>query len=295
MNASRPVHPMAPAERTIPRSDAALLVLGIVAAGVAVDGLLMVLVGSGSLFAQPATGAGVALVLLGLGSALSVGAFGLLRRGRGSALRLATPRLYPFAPLWMNAGLFVILLVGAVSVFHGFFDVFTSAHNGGNVSQLSDQGDLSALLIGASVVVWVLTLYAVAVMFRVFQLGRFADVPRAGRDVYGRPVDPPSSPPTVRPDRAPSPPVPERARSVLVAVTILLALVISAAMQILEVDVGPAAPAAWLWAQLFTPMLTVPVATGIALVDRGIRDLEQRFVRVALDRPAHSAAPTADL
>lgn len=295
MNASRPVHPMAPGERTIPRSEAALLVLGIVAAGVAVDGLLMVLVGSGSFFAQPATGAGVALVLLGLGTALSVTAFGLLGRGGASALRLATPRLYPFAPLWMNAGLFVILLVGAVSVFHGFFDVFTSAHNGGNVSQLSDQGDLSALLIGASVVVWVLTLYAVAVMFRVFQLGRFADTPRAGRDVYGRPVDPPTSPPTVRAGRPPSPPVPERARSVLVAVTILLALVISAAMQILEVDVGPAAPTAWLWAQLFTPMLTVPVATGIALVDRGIRDLEQRFVRVALDRPALSPTPTADL
>ncbi len=276
------------------RAEAALLVLGIVAAGIAVDGALMILVGPGSFFPEVGSWVLLPTILVVVGALTALGAFLGLGRRTGSVLGRAVPRLFPFAPLWANAGLFVLVLVGAVSVFHGFFDVFTSAHSGGNVSQLTDQGDLSALLIGASVVVWLLTLYAVAVMFRVFRLGRAVDAQHRERDVYGRPIAPPELEPVLPRGRMPSPPAPPRARSVLIAVTVLLALVISAAIQILEVDVGPAPAIAWLWAQPFTPLLSLPVATAISLVDRGIRDLERRYVAVAEVRRAAAPAPVGD-
>ncbi|HYK92468.1 MAG TPA: hypothetical protein VEY07_00285 [Thermoplasmata archaeon] len=276
---------MAPPGSPLTVRESTLLTLGIVAAGVAVDGLLMLLVGSGSFFPSTGTTAWVAPALTALGAAISSAAFlGLGRRAR-PVLEGTIPRLFPFAPLPVNAGIFVVLLVGAVSVFHGFFDVFTSAHNGGDVSTLSDQGDLSALLIGASVVVWILTIYAVLVMFRVFRLGRSIDAPVSGRDVYGRVIEETSGRDSWRPSRTPSPPVPGGARAVLFAVTLLLALVISAAIQILEVDVGPAPALAWLWAQPFTPLLSLPVAAGIGLVDRGLRDLEARYARRASTSP----------
>ncbi|HZY91332.1 MAG TPA: hypothetical protein VFG07_00950 [Thermoplasmata archaeon] len=259
------------------RSEAVLLPLGIVAAGVAIDGLLMLIVGSGSFF--PATGglARVPWALTGAGTVVAAAAFLAVGRRLPLVLRSTTPRLYPFAPLAVNAAIFVVLLVGAVSVFHGFFDVFTSAHNGGDVSSLSDQDDLNSLIIGASVVVWILTLYAILVMFRVFQLGRYLDHRVGGRDVYGRVADPVPAPKPPGSATRPAAPPPAKGRGVLVAVTVLLALVISAAIQILEVNVGPAPALAWLWAQPFTPLLTLPVATGIGLIDRGLRDLERRY------------------
>ena len=261
----------------VTRSEAARLVLGVVSAGIGIDGALMLLVGGGALVPSTGVGADAPVALTIGGATVALLAFGTIGRRLGGALGALAPRLYPFAPLPVNAAIYVALLVGAVSVFHGFFDVFTSAHNGGVVSSLSDQGDLSALLIGASVVVWILTLYAILVMFRVFQLGRIVDARSGGRDVYGRTIEEGSEVVGPRPRGGPSPPPDPLARAVLFSVTLLLALVISAGIQILEVDVGPAPVLAWVYAQPFTPLLTLPVASGISLVDRGLRDLERRY------------------
>ena len=273
-----------------PRAERVLVVMGIVAAGVGIDGLLMLWVGAGALVPATGTYAAVPSALAAVGVAASALCFLLLGRRARSILAATTPRLYPFAPFPVNAGLYVVILVGAVSVFHGFFDVFTSAHNGGDVSGLTDQGDLSALLIGASVVVWILTVYAVLLMFRVFRLGRYLDPPRAGRDVYGRPVEPSARPPGPARLRADFVGGDPGDRAVLFAVTLLLALVVSAAIQVLEIDVGPAPVAAWLWAQPFTPLLTLPVAAALGLLDHGLRDLERRFVERV--RSGASSEPT---
>jgi hypothetical protein len=270
----------------IGRSEAGLLVTGILASGTAADGFLMMLVGSGSFFPQAPPYAPIPLALVGIGLGVAVTCFALIGRRLVPVLASATPRLFPFAPLPLNAALYVLLVLGGVSIFHGFFDVFTSAHNGGTVSSITDQSDLSSLLIGASVVVWLLTLYAIVVMYRIFRIGRHLDARNRSVDVYGRPVTAPAD--VALPiRRAPAPPVPGRARSILVGTSVGLAVVISAAIQILEVDVSPAPPIDWLWAQLFSPFLSIPVAAGIAAIDRGLRDVERRY---ALAFATHSEA-----
>jgi hypothetical protein len=275
----------------LPRGPAAWLVAGVALAGVAVDGLLMLLVGPDAFL--PATGLGAVLpgLLVLVGGFGSAVAFLRMGQGRASFLEATTPRLYPFAPLAVNVGIYVVILVGVVSIFHGFFDVFSSAHNGGSVGSILDQSDLFALLTGASAVVWILTVYSVLVIHRVIQLGRGLDAAANPRDVYGRESNAPPVRVRGSAHRADGQPASPATRWVVFGVTVLLGLCVSAGIQVLEVDIGPAPPLTWLAAQPFTLLFTLPLASALVWADRGLRDVERRALAQLSAEPAREPTP----
>jgi len=251
-------------------------VAGVVGSGVAVVGLLMFLVGAGSLFPSAGAWALGPGVVLGAGSAVLLAGFGGLGRRLPSVLDAVTPRLYPFAPWGLNAAVYLVILVAGVSVFSGFFDVFNGAHDGGEVSSIPDQAAVFALVAAASAVVWALTVYAVLVARRVIQLGRGLDSVVGARDVYGHPVPLAAvrlgeSARRYRPN-----PRPALGPAVVYAVTTLLAIPISAGIQVLEVSIDPAPALVWLSGQPFLCLFTLPLAAGFVWADRGLRDVERR-------------------
>ncbi len=272
-------------------ADATLVILLAIFGALLADGGLMVLLGAQALLPTtfPYAFFPPALAAAGLlGIALLLGPF----RGRlRETLHRVAPRLYPLGPLTLNLTLYFLVVASVVTVFHAFFDVFTGSHNGGSVSSLADQTDLTLLLIGGSVLVWFLTLYAVLVVARVIRMGQ--NIQRYNRaDPYAR-HDLPSEPPVVWvPEGArASPPPPRAARPMLFVSTVVVSFGISAAIQILEGDISPAPVLDWLWAQLFTPVWALGTAAGIAYIDSGLRALERDFLLAWEQAPAQRSSP----
>lgn len=259
---------------TLGRAVQLQMVLLAAGAGLVVVGGLLLLVGTGSFYPAVGASAGVAPALVAAGVAAVLAAGSRRPRRLAGAIDRSFPRLYPFAPFSVQVGIYILLVVGAVSVFHGGFDVLTGAHNGGQAAGIGDQGDLDALLISGSVVVWGLTVYTVLVVRDVIRLGRRVDAER-GLDPYGRPPGPiPEAPAAARRRRPSGPPI-AGSGAVLYAVTSIAALAASAGLQILEVDISPAPALDWLVAQPFLPIFILIVGFGVRAMDRMVRDLER--------------------
>ena len=281
-----------PASPEIRAVHAAWLVVIASASAVAVDGFLMLLVGASSFFPDGSAAAIWVPPALALGGALVALLGTLMVRSRlGRAIPALLPRLFPLGPAVLQFGLFVLILVGVVSVAHGFFDVFTSAHAGGNFGSIQDQSDLDSLLIAGSVVVWLLTGYTIAVIARTVRMGR-AVAARAGPDVYGRVPDPSDGPGPRIPANFVAPPAAIRlATPTLFAITIALAIAVSAGIQILEVDVQPAPPLDWLAAQVFAPIWAVATAAGLRGLDGVVRQSERQYVAAVRGEPVPTTSP----
>ncbi len=291
MSAPEPPSFAANAGDTPRPGDTTLVILLSIFGVLLADGGLMVLLGAQGLLPTTLPYSLIPPALAGaglLGTAVLLGPF----RGRlRETLHRVAPRLYPLGPMTLNLTLYFLVVASVVTVFHAFFDVFTGAHYGGSVAGLADQTDLTLLLIGGSVLVWFLTLYAVLVIARVIRMGQ--NVQRLNRsDPYHR-HDPPSEPPVVwvpAGARA-SPPSPRAARPTLFVSTVVVSFGISAAIQILEGDISPAPVLSWLWAQLFTPVWALGTAAGIAYIDSGLRALERDFLLARERAPAPRSTP----
>ena len=236
----------------------------------------------------------IPLSLLLLGVVGIAGGWAVSGRRLIPTLNAAAPRLFPLGRLWLNLAVFVLIMIGAASTFHALFDVFTSAHNGGDTTAVEDQVDLDGLLIGASVVVWILTLYAVLAIARAVRMGRLVDAHR-GPDPYGQRVEPPTAEERPSSVGVPlAPPAPPYGRAVVLVVTGLYAFGISASIQVLEVNVGAAPFGDWLWSQLLTPAWAVLVGAGIGGIDRAIRELEVRYAVIdRVERAEGTPVPAA--
>ncbi|MCI4331709.1 MAG: hypothetical protein L3K19_07700 [Thermoplasmata archaeon] len=258
------------------RSDGPTLLVAIAGAGLLADGLAMGLAGTGALL--PAGSGSPSIPILLASAGVAALGFALFRLGHrvGQATGAHAPRLFPLAPLWVQLGVYFVIVLTAVAVFQGTFETFTSAHNGGDLSAAPNRAAADGLVAAASGLLWVLTLYTILVVRRVIGMGRRIDAV-AGTDAYGTgPMD--SDPPPLSvPRRLPAvrrPPVPIR---FVFASTLLLALSASVAVQTLEVGTLPAPALDWLSAQLALPVWIGVVSSGISAADRGIRDLEWRF------------------
>jgi hypothetical protein len=250
-----------------------MLCLTTAGGSLAAAGGLMLLVGSSSLLPPGTMGTLVPPILLGLGLALVGGPLASGGRRFLEWIRESAPRLYPFAPFGINVLVFATFVIGATTVYHGVFDVISGAHNGGQVNSFQDQDDLTFLLIGGSLIVWVLTLYTVLVVARVIRTGRGLDSLH-GTDPYGRRAE--------RPERLP--PIPLRGqigrtgspadRRVVFAVCLLMMVGISASIQVLEINIGPAPVGDWLASLIVLPAWAGATAATLVFIDRGIRNLE---------------------
>ncbi|MFZ0890989.1 MAG: hypothetical protein WB778_01575 [Thermoplasmata archaeon] len=245
-----------------------------------IDGLVLALAGPGALLPVGGPFTQLPLLLLIGGAIGALVTFLTCRRTLVATIRLTVPRLYPLAPTWVHVLLYVSILVGAVAVFLGLFDIFSAAHSNGNTAQISDPNAANLLIGVGSLLVWTLALYATLVVLRSIRMGQLIAA-RKGADVYGAHVAT-ETPEPVRLLRGAhlSPPRPEGSRTVLYVVSIVFLLGMSAAVQALEVNSNPAPPIAWAWAELFLPMWGALIAGGIWLVDTGIRSLERNYVAV---------------
>lgn len=224
---------------------------------------------SGLAFAFVAAGGGGLALLLG----------GFYRR-TVRAVRSTVPHLYPFGPVSLDVAMYLLAFAVVTCFTHAFFDVFTGADNGGQVDGLVHQATLSAVLWAASVVVYLAALGAVILIARVVRLGRQIDR-RRSVDPYRRgepePRDDPERPePLLSGDPAPARSA--YARPVLYGVSVLVAVGMSAAVQLLEANLQPAPAVDWLASQAFTPVWALLTAAGLAYLDSGTRRLEARFV-----------------
>jgi hypothetical protein len=247
---------------------------------VAIDGVVLFLTGPGALLpvGPPSTQLPLLFLISGTVGALVT----FLVRGRSliETIRRTVPRLYPLAPTWVHLLVYVSILVGAIAVFLGLFDIFSAAHSNGNTAQISDPNAANVLIGLGSLLVWTLALYAALVVLRSIRMGQLIAA-RKGTDVYGTPVSS-EVPEPVRLLRGAhlSPPRPEGSRALLYVVSIVLLFGMSAAIQALEVNSSPAPPIAWAWAELFLPLWGALIAGGIWLIDSGIRSLERNYVAV---------------
>ncbi|MCI4337021.1 MAG: hypothetical protein L3K17_07520 [Thermoplasmata archaeon] len=275
------------------RTEAALLTVSLVGTGVAIDGVLLSTVGTGSLLPQIAAGPltwGIAFLggLVGLTAGLGIG------RRVVDVVRQVAPRMYPYASTTVNVGLFLVVLLGAVAVFAGFFELFSGAHDNGNLDQVTNQSAISLLLDGATFLIWVVTIYAVWLIHRLVSIGRYLDSPAAGASVEGSsdgPAERPGPPRSGWVEGAPGGP---RGWWTLVIVGVGLSVPISAGIQILEVGVAPATPLEWLFGLAFLPVFVLPAVGVIGAIDHGVRDLERRYSRaMSFPPPGAVGAPLA--
>lgn len=287
---SRTVASPPPAPAALGRGDLLRLVAVAAGASLLADGIVLLAVGIGAFTAPVGPAAFVPAGVAGTGALLLAVAFAPKPDRTAALLRRAVPRLYPFAPVPLQVGLLVLLLLGGAAVYHGVFDVLSGAHNGGQTAGIADQSDLDSLLIGGSMVVWALTLYAVFGIYTVIRMGRRVDAVR-GRDVYGRPAE---APPPERPGRPlrPSPPAPAHAFPATYAVCLIAMAAISVALQALEVDLSPAPATDWLFAQAFLPLFVGPVASAVVMIDRGLRQLEGQYVDLLARAPPRAPDAT---
>lgn len=282
---------MNPAGRPTTRFEA-LAILGLaLGLGTAVDGLLLTFVGTSDLVAAVLPGPGTwAIVVTGALVALA-GWVALGARWR-VVLDAVTPRLYPYASAPVNAGVFLVLLVSAVAVYAGFFEMFVGAHDNGDFAAVGNQNTLSLLIDAATGLLWAATAYAILLIRRMVSIGRYLESPPGSRDAYGASLDAAASP--APPSSSWTEPLPPEgfARSARFAVALGLAFLIAVGIQVLEVGLAPAAPGDWLAGQVLLPAMPLAVTLGCEGIDRGVRELERRFARRWRDL-ASAAAPSA--
>ncbi len=267
-------------EATLPRRQRVAIVLLAATGILSIDGLVLELAGAGALLPSGPPYAQIPLVLL-VGGALGASAtIYLQRRTIFETIRLTVPRLYPLAPTWVHVLLYGSILVGAVAVFLGLFDILSAAHSNGNTAQIADPNAANLLIGIGSLLVWALALYATLVVLRAIRMGQLIAA-RTGDDVYG-PRDSSEIPSPVRLLRGAhlSPRRPKSSRPLFYGVTIVLMLGLSAAIQALEINSSPAPPIAWAWGELFLPLWGALIAGGLWIVDEGIRSLERNYAAV---------------
>jgi uncharacterized membrane protein len=252
----------------------------------AIDGLVLTLTGPGALLPVGPLSTQLPYGLLAGGLVAAGATFLVRRRTIVPAIRLTVPRLYPLAPTWVHLLLFLSILVGAVAVFLGLFDIFSAAHSNGNTAQIANPNAANLLIGLGSLLVWTLAVYATLVVLRSIRMGQLIAA-RKGADVYGTRLAS-ESPEPVRLLKGahPSPPRPDGSRALLYAVSIVLLLGMSAAVQAMEVNSSPAPPIAWAWAELFLPLWGALIAGGLWILDSGIRSLERNYVAVVGRRSA---------
>ena len=239
-------------------------------------GAVMLWVGTGALLppGPDSKPVAIAFVLVG-GVGLGV-LLGGARARTARALRTTVPHLFPFGSVPLDIALYLLVFAVVTCATHAFFDVFTGADNGGQVDGLANQNALSLILLGASVVVYLATMFAVALIARVVHLGRRIDEHRH-LDPYRSGTAPSSSDVPWTPPNGPAAPASRFARPVLYLVSVAVAVGMSAATQLFEAYLQPASPGQWLASQAFTPVWALLTAGGLAYLDRGTRALETRY------------------
>ena len=234
-----------------------------------------------------ATGIATGFVIVGaIGLAVLFGGF---RRETAWALKSTVPHMFPFGPVPLDIALYVLVIAVVTCSTHAFFDVFTGADNGGQVEGLANQNALDLILAGASVVVYLATMFAVYLIARVVRLGRLIDRHRHVDPYHIGHADPADAVDWV-PPTGPATPPSKYARPVLYGVSVVVALGMSAAVQLLEVSLEPASPMQWLAGQAFTPLWALLIAWALAYLDTGTRTLESRYVAVVPPSPSAPAS-----
>ena len=228
------------------------------------------------------------LLLVGL---VGLGAlFGGFPRRTSRALRSTVPHMFPFGSAPLDIALYVLVFAVVACSTHALFDVFTGADNGGQVEGLANQNALNWVLAGASIVVYLATMFAVFLVGRVVRLGRLIDHHHQV-DPYRTGQPAPADTPDWLPPTGPAAPSSRYARPVLYAVSVMVALGMSAAVQLFEVNLQPASPPQWLAGQAFTPLWALVIAAALAYLDTGTRTLEARYVAVVPPSPDAPASP----
>ncbi|MCI4368343.1 MAG: hypothetical protein L3K09_02095 [Thermoplasmata archaeon] len=232
----------------------------------------------------------VPFLLLGAGALLVAGS--LLAGGKGwrEIARAYAPQLYPSGSLSLHLTLLVSGIVGSVAVYAGIVDDFSNAQPvaaaPGSAAAL--EGD--ALLAGATLLLWLLALAIALGLRKAFAMARATDS-ASGTDVYsGNPAAPttaawtpifePLGRSSGRPDR----------RTVLFGVTLVGSLGASASIQMVQFAAAPVPAAAWFASLLLLPFWVAGVAAALALTDRTIRDLEERYGSATRGDP-HAGGP----
>lgn len=282
---------------TAPEPRAAAWVGAVLSTAVALFGTLLGLgavmawVGPGALLTPgpAATALTSAFVLVG-GAGLVV-LFGAFSRRTSAALRSTVPHMFPFGSVPLDVALYLLVFAVVTCSTHAFFDVFTGADNGGQVDGLANQNALDLILLGASVVVYLSTMFAVLLIGRVVRMGRRLDAERP--DPYRQGPPEPSEEPEWRPPTAPAAPASRYAGPVLYAVSLIVGLGMSAATQLLEVSLQPASPMQWVAGQAFTPVWALVTAWALRYLDRGTRTLERRYY-AAVGAATAASAPRAE-
>lgn len=261
----------------ITRGEAAAVVgLGI-GGGAIADGLLIAEFGTSDL-APTLPAGGLAAALVAIGALATLGSVAVLRGRVRTVLTSVAPRLYPYASPSANTAVYLVILLSAVAVYAGFFEMFVGAHDNGDFASVGDQTALSILVDTATVLLWIVTGYAVLLIHRMVSIGRFLDAPRTPTDAYGAPVDPPDPPSPPRPGWS-APPAPDgRSRATLLALSVGLAFAIAAGIQVAEVGLAPASAVDWWAGQVLLPAMPIAVVFGTGAIGRGVGEMERRFV-----------------
>ncbi len=266
----------------------ALLAGGI---GAAVDGALLAAVGPAALLGAPYRWNGLAD--LGLLAGLAAVAAALLPSPRTclAAIRRAVPRLFPYASVGVNAGIFLLWVFATVAIYQGCLDIFAGAHAGGGGWGVADPGRLQLLIALASILFTLVPVYLAFALGRAIPMGRWSDS-ADGKDTYGTAVTPPS-PALVRAAMrmGPPPAAPTDLRWAVALVTLVTAAFVSIGIQLVEVGTAPIPPGLWLESQAALPVYAVALALGIRAVDGSVRGLETRFWTRVRPRPRGPSAP----
>jgi hypothetical protein len=266
----------------IERPVGALAILWTAGTMLLLDGGLMLGVGSGALLppGPPWSVVPFASTLAGVASLATLTPW-ILTRSRKRIAR-GVPRLFPFAPVPVNLGIFILIVLSAVVTVQAVFEAFVGAHNGfltasTNWSGVSNAAGFNTLVVVASIVIWLLATYTFLAMGKGLQVGRYLEGLRP-LNVYGH--APEVTPPPRFPRRwrivAPPDPVPGAGRA-RIGLTLLLAAGLSAAVQILEAGTVPPASLAWIAFALFTPVWVPLLAVGIGRIDGAVRHLEGKY------------------
>lgn len=251
------------------------LVLGV---GIFVDGLLLSTLGTADLLPFVRAGPGT-WAIAAAGAVVAAGSLAALGQRLRPVTSSVAPRLYPYASGWANAGIFLLLLVTAVAVYAGFFEMFVGAHDNGDFASVGNQAALSILIDVATGLLWVATAYGILLIHRMVSIGRYLDAPPGPTDADGAALEESSLPAPPSPRWTVPPSAAGVARSARFAIAIGLSFLVAVGIQVAEIGLAPAAPADWLAGQVLLPAMPLAVTLGCEAIDRGVRELEQRFAR----------------
>lgn len=265
------------------------VVLGV---GTLVDGWLLSTRGTADLLPFLSAGPGT-WAIAAAGAVVAAGSFAVLGPRLRPVTRLVAPRLYPYAAGWVNAGLFLLLLVTAVAVYAGFFEMFVGAHDNGDLTSVGNQATLSLLIDAATGLLWVAAAYAILLIHRMVSIGRYLDAAGSSTDAAGTALERSSRPAAPARDWTEPPPAAEAPRSTRFAIAIGVSFLAAIGIQVAEVGLAPAAPADWLAGQVLLPAMPLAVTLGCEAIDRGVRDLERRFSRRWPTVPSGAAPPAS--